>query len=165
MFMRGYKDTAGAKKGTADKETYERPDPSQLSRKSDRSFDKLDDDGLINPGVAVDGSEVICGKTTPIPHEPGQPESHQLKKDVSVSVRTTENGRVDKVLLCINDQGQKSTQVRVRSVRIPQIGDKFASRHGQKGTCGITFRQEDMPFSIKGMVPDLIMNPVRSHVE
>jgi DNA-directed RNA polymerase II subunit RPB2 len=159
MFMRGYKDTAGKKKGSRDIQTFERPDPAQLVRPGGRSFDKLDDDGIVNPGVAVDGSEVIIGKTTPIPQEPGQPDSHQMKKDCSMAVRSTENGRVDSVLLSTNDQGQKFCQVRIRSVRIPQIGDKFASRHGQKGTCGVTFRQEDMPFSIKGIVPDLIMNP------
>ena len=68
-------------------------------------------------------------------------------------------GTVDKVTMYQERNGDRAVKVRVRQTRVPVIGDKFSSRHGQKGTIGMLYTQEDMPYNIDGIVPDIIINP------
>ena len=161
LFYRAYVD-AEKRVGMAILEQFEKPTRSDTLRLKHGTYDKLDEDGIINPGIRVSGEDIIIGKTAPIApdaEELGQRTKLHQKRDTSTPLRSTESGIVDQVILSTNADGLRFVKVRMRTTKIPQIGDKFASRHGQKGTIGITYRQEDMPFTKDGIVPDLIINP------
>lgn len=161
LFFRSYMDQE-RRIGMSVVEEFEKPTRADTLRLKHGTYDKLDEDGLIAPGIRVSGEDIIIGKTAPIPpdaEELGQRTKYHTKRDVSTPLRSTEHGMVDQVLLTTNQEGLRFVKVRMRTTKVPQIGDKFASRHGQKGTIGVTYRNEDMPFSAQGVVPDLIINP------
>eukprot|EP00210_Caulerpa_lentillifera_P005654 g5407.t1 len=157
IFYRSYKDEE-KKVGSLIYEEIEKPDPTITGGIRHGTYDKLDEDGVIPPGTPVNGDDIIVGKTAKLPPNEAN-ESRFSKKDCSTALRHSERGVVDAVLFSTNAEGRRFVKIRVRSDRMPQIGDKFASRHGQKGTIGMTYCQEDMPFTADGIVPDLIINP------
>lgn len=161
LFFRSYSDCE-KRIGINTVEMFEKPFRSDTLRLKHGTYDKLDDDGIIAPGIRVSGEDIIIGKTSPINpenEEMGQRTKAHVKRDASTPLRSTESGIIDSVVMTTNADGLRYVKVRVRTTKIPQIGDKFASRHGQKGTIGVTYRVEDMPFTREGITPDIIINP------
>ncbi|KAI5185277.1 DNA-directed RNA polymerase II subunit RPB2 [Nematocida homosporus] len=148
FFYRTYSDLETRAK-PEEQECFIKPERRTVQRMRNANYEKLDSDGLILPGTRVTGEDVLIGKVVSTP---------EGLRDASTVMRGTESGVVDRVILTTKD-GYRYARIRVRSARIPQMGDKFASRHGQKGTIGIVLPPEDMPFTADGITPDIIINP------
>lgn len=143
-------------------DVFERPDPNRTSGMRKGDYSKLDSDGLAEPSTRVLGDDILIGRTSPIelmPNQAAEMVPKFTKKDNSIPLRTAEVGIIDNVMLSVSQLGFKFTKVRVRMLKVPEVGDKFASRHGQKGTLGIMYRQEDMAWTHFGVTPDIVMNP------
>ncbi len=138
------------------------PDKDVRGYRSEDSYKDLAEDGIANPETKVEGNSVLVGRTSPLRFLSSAAElmtGIANKRETSVCVRHAEGGKTDRIFLTETANGSKFVKVSVRDERIPEIGDKFATRHGQKGVIGLLVSEEDMPFTSRGIVPDVLFNP------
>lgn len=136
------------KRGSHYMEVIEIP-PPHLHQYS-YNYSKLSSGGIVPVGAVIEENDILVGKVLY--------EQDTQMKDCSVVCKSAETGIVDSVFITTNANGYKHIKIKVRKHRIPEIGDKLASIPAQKGTIGMIYPQEDMPFTMEGIVPDIILN-------
>jgi len=129
-----------------------------------KRYEALDpEDGVVEPGLFVPAGGIYLNKEVPINTEALGPTLGQSQKatykSTPVSYKASAVGAICDRVFVTNSEEEKVIKVVFRQTRRPEIGDKFSSRHGQKGVCGIIVQQADMPFNDQGICPDIIMNP------
>jgi DNA-directed RNA polymerase subunit B' len=138
------------------------PDKEVKGYRSEQDYKHLETDGIIFTEAKLKAEDVAIGKTSP-PRFLGELEEFSLaantRRESSVTISEGEQGIVDMVVITENEEGNRLVQVRMRDQRIPEIGDKFTSRHGQKGVIGLMVSQTDLPFTSSGITPDIIHSP------
>jgi len=136
------------------------PEKDVSGYRTEESYKYLEDDGIVYPEAKLNSGDTVIGKTSPPKFLSEVREiSIKAKKEASSVIRQEESGTIDAVFITEDGQGNKVVRVRTRDLRIPELGDKFATSHGQKGIIGAVIDENDMPFTSKGIRPDVIFNP------
>jgi DNA-directed RNA polymerase II subunit RPB2 len=161
IFYRTYKDEEKKNQSSGEEERFYKPDPLVTRQMKNANYEKLKETGFVPENHYVDNDDILIGKVVPLRVPTGMvlPAGTKKYRDVSRTMRNNEVGWVDRIFRNRNGEGYSFAKVRVRQDRIPEIGDKFSSRHGQKGTCGMILAAEDMPQTADGVIPDIIINP------
>ena len=142
-----------------DEEIRCKPDRTKTKGMKFGNYDKVNGKGVIPENTLVENRDIIIAKMTPIKENRNDHTKLVKYEDQSRLYRTDEETYIDKNYIDRNGDGYNFAKVRLRTVRKPVIGDKFSSRHGQKGTIGNIIPEEDMPFTKDGVKPDIIINP------
>ena len=127
-----------------------------VKRKEDADYEHLDADGIVKVGTEVSGKTVLVGVVAPVVDATGHVTGY---RDVSMMPKRDQRGRVDAVYRFSTQEGLRGIKIRISEERYPVLGDKMGSRHSQKGTVGMILPEEDMPFTTRGLRPDIIFNP------
>ena len=161
IFYRTYKDEERKNQSSGEEERFAYPDTTLTRQMKNANYEKLDQTGFVPENTFVNSDDILIGKVVPLRVPTGMviPAGAKKYRDVSKTMRNNESGWVDRIFRNRNGEGYSFAKVRVRQDRIPEIGDKFSSRHGQKGTVGMILNPEDMPQTANGLIPDIIINP------
>ena len=138
---------------TGEEDIFCKPDISTVMFPKPCNYEKLMENGFVKENTFVDANDILIGKVMPTKHD-----KYEFR-DNSINIKQHESGYVDSNYIDKNGDGYKFCKVKIRKTKTPTIGDKFSSRHGQKGTVGMIYDQIDMPFTKQGIVPDIIINP------
>ena len=142
-----------------DEEIRCKPDATKTKSMKMGNYNKVNSKGVIPENTLVENRDIIISKVTPIKENRNDHTKVIKYEDQSKLHKTTEECYIDKNYIDRNGEGYNFAKVRIRTVRKPVIGDKFSSRHGQKGTVGNIIPECDMPFTANGVKPDIIINP------
>jgi DNA-directed RNA polymerase II subunit RPB2 len=161
IFYRTYKDEERKNQSSGEEEKFCNPNPADTKHMKNAKYGKIGEDGFIPKDTYVTPDDILIGKVVPlrVPTGVTVPVGSKKSRDISKMPRNNESGYVDKIYKNRNGEGYSFAKIRMRQDRIPEIGDKFSSRHGQKGTMGMILNPEDMPQTGSGIVPDIIINP------
>jgi DNA-directed RNA polymerase subunit B len=136
------------------------PEKDVSGYRTESSYRFLENDGVVYPEAKLNEGEVVTGKVSPPKFLSEAREiTIKSKKESSSVIRQEEQGIIDSVFITTDPDGNKVVQVRTRDQRIPELGDKFSTAHGQKGVVSLLVPENDMPFTARGVKPDVIFNP------
>ena len=155
LYYTMYKDEEHRNVTSGREEKFMLPHKESTRKYKTSSYAAVQDNGMPSMNTILQEDDVVIGKVVNLK----QDTAGYAFRDASTTHKSSEPCRVDGVWQDKNSDGYPFVKVRVVSERVPQVGDKFSSRHGQKGTVGMLLNEEDMPFTKSGLRPDLIMNP------
>jgi DNA-directed RNA polymerase II subunit RPB2 len=147
------------KKVNGEEEIRTKPNKAITKNIKFGNYDKLNGQGLVEENTILEDKDIIMGKMISIKNNRNDNSKMIKYEDCSRTFKTNEECYIDKNYMNRNGEGYLTAKVKIRTYRKPRIGNKFSSRHGQKGTIGHIINEEDMPFTKDGIRPDLIINP------